>query len=597
MCGRFDPMCHARDALKDLIGNAIVSMAEAILEAVGKVLASLGTFWVRVDTPNLTSGDGATSRDAGAVAANFTGINTILGWSTWIAFGVCVISLMAAGARMGMRSRDGEDHVDRIAVVLMATIVISAAVGLVTKLVPMENSSGSPTVAYIQNSLWWYMIALATFSVIIGAARMAWEQRAAPGKDLVKSLLTLVVVSGAGLSGVSLLVAASDSFSEWIIDGSLKCGTGEGEACFGANMVGMMALGSGAVGIIGPMLVIIMGFFAVVGSVAQIIVMVVRSGMLVILAGMLPISAAATNTETGRAMFQKTTAWLLAFILYKPAAAIVYATAFRLTGDKVFGDDDTGLINVIVGLTMMIAALVALPALMKLIVPAVAAVPNAQGLTDAAHQAASKAMPSGAVERAGRSIMKKIGESASNSADSEPTGSTMTGPSGQDGAPGKPGPKPNPSPSRPNGGSPKGGSGNATAGALKTNVGTTAGGGAAAGASAAPGGGTAAGGGGAAAGGAAAGGGAAAAAGPIGAAVAAAGKVAMAIAKTAMSTVKAATNDATGSVGAPSGPDGSRLGWHSQGESKSGASGFSKSSVNTFKSNNSPSPRVARGSS
>ena len=52
--------------------------------------------------------------------------------------------------------------------------------------------------------------------------------------------------------------------------------------------------------------------------------------MLILLLGVLPIAAAATNTEMGRGWFKQIIAWLLAFILYKPVAAIVYATAIRL---------------------------------------------------------------------------------------------------------------------------------------------------------------------------------------------------------------------------------------------------------------------------
>ena len=50
---------------------------------------------------------------------------------------------------------------------------------------------------------------------------MAWEQRAEPGRELIKGLLTLVVVAGAGLTAISLAVAAADGFARWIIDSSL----------------------------------------------------------------------------------------------------------------------------------------------------------------------------------------------------------------------------------------------------------------------------------------------------------------------------------------------------------------------------------------
>ena len=106
--------------------------------------------------------------------------------------------------------------------------------------------------------------------------------------------------------------------------------------------------------------------------------MVVRGGMLVILAGILPLSASATNTERGRTWFKKCVAWLVAFILYKPAAAIVYATAFRLAGSDVFGSGDE-LMSAITGLVLMVLALLALPALMRFVTPMVAAMASGAG--------------------------------------------------------------------------------------------------------------------------------------------------------------------------------------------------------------------------
>ena len=536
-CGFLDVECKAKEWAASTIGDALTKTADAVLEAVGKAVASLGTMWVNIGTPTLTGGGGSTGVSPGDHAANVGGINTILGWATWIAFGICVLSLMVAGVRMGLGHRhEGQKHVDRLGVILVATIIISAAVGLVTAIAPAVNSPGSPTVAFIQNSLWWYMIAVAVVGVIFGAVRMAWEQRAEPGKDLVKSLMTLVVVSGAGLTAVSLLVAAGDSFSVWLLNGSLGCSIEDTNGtCFGGNMAGLLALTTNpATGGLGAILIIVLGLFAIVGSVVQILLMIVRAGMLVVLAGVLPVSAAATNTETGRNMFRKTVGWLLAFILYKPAAAIVYATAFKLSGTSIFKDDGSGLISVIVGLTLMAVALVALPALMSLIVPAVSSIASGSGMAMAA-MAGAAMLPSGAVA-AGRLLGGSGGGGSDEggSSSSPPSGSTNSaGPSGGQGGSG---------PS----GSPGTGSTGASGPAGASGVGSTGAAGAGAGAGA---------GGGAAAGGAAAGGGAAAAgaaAGPVGVAVGAGVQAVTGTMKAAAGAVQSAAEDSSG------GPNGSR---------------------------------------
>ena len=101
--------------------------------------------------------------------------------------------------------------------------------------------------------------------------------------------------------------------------------------------------------------------------------MIVRSGMLVILCGVLPLTASFTNTQTGKSWFTKCIGWLTAFIMYKPAAAIVYAAAFRLAGADAFSDDGTGLISAITGIILMVLALFAMPALRRFVTPMVAA--------------------------------------------------------------------------------------------------------------------------------------------------------------------------------------------------------------------------------
>jgi len=241
-----------------------------------------------------------------------------------------------------------------------------------------SGNNPSDAVAFIQGSLWWYMAAAAVLSVTIGGARMAWERRAEPGLDVLRSLMTLTAVSGAGLAVIALAVQAADAFAVWIIDRS-TVGTNFGEnlgALLLAPLVTPTAAGDG----MPALLVIFLGIGGIVTSCVQIILMIVRSGMLVILAGIFPLSASFTTTETGRTWFRRCCAWLLAFILYKPAAAIVYATAFRLSGADLFGDDSGGgLLNVLVGVTMMVLAILALPALMRFVTPAMSAMSAGAG--------------------------------------------------------------------------------------------------------------------------------------------------------------------------------------------------------------------------
>ena len=224
-CGITDPLACVGDAVNNAVGDAIENMANAVLEAFGKAVASLGTLWVNVGTPNLTGTGGGSPIAAGTTAPNSDGIIQVLGWVTWISIVFAAISIILLGALIATRMRNGEGFqaAGRLGIVLGAIFLISGATALVSGLLPNGPQGAGGTVLFLQSSLWWYMGAAAVVSVIVGGVRMAWEQRAEPGKETVKSLLTLIVVAGAGVTIVGLLVSAFDSFSVWILNGALNC--------------------------------------------------------------------------------------------------------------------------------------------------------------------------------------------------------------------------------------------------------------------------------------------------------------------------------------------------------------------------------------
>jgi hypothetical protein len=382
-------------------------------------------------------------------------------------------------------------------------------------LASQDGVTPSPVVGFINSELGYWTLALAVLSVILGGTRMIWEQRGAPLKDLLRSLLTLTLVSGLGLAVISILVIAADAFSASIID---RATDGKGFAHAMAILVMTNQTG------VGVFILIILGLVGLLASLVQIVLMIVRGGMLVILAGILPTTAAFTNTEMGRQWFQKAIGWTIAFILYKPAAAIVYAVAFKLMGSS----GGNVLLGSITGFALMIVALLALPALMRFVTPMVGAVASGSG---GGAGAAVGAMATGAVS---------MGRSGSGRGNASPTPASQPGQSaasaqGSKGAGGSNGGngKPTPGSTGPGGAPGKGTTGSAaTAGAGSS--------GSVAGASA----GTA---------GAGAASGAAKAAGPAGLAVAAGAHVASRASQAAQQTAQ----DSTSQSATPEGPSGS----------------------------------------
>jgi type IV secretion system protein TrbL len=300
-------------------------------------------------------------------------------------------------------------------------------------LTTVDGTTPSVTVSFLDNGLTPWTLALAVLSVIIGGSRMVWEQRGAPLKDLLRSLITLTLVSGMGLAVIAILVTAADAFSTAIIHTATD---GQGFA----NAIKKIAViqDSDAVFIL-----IVLGLIGLLTSLVQIVLMIVRGGMLVILAGILPTTAAFTNTEMGRQWFQKAVGWTIAFILYKPAAAIVYAAAFSLM-DSSAGKD--ALLGSITGFALMIVAVLALPALMRFVTPMVGPVAAGSG-GGAAAGATVGAVATGAVSmgrsgsgRGNASPTPPSSPPASSAGEKGNTGASKTGPGGNSGANARPTP-------------------------------------------------------------------------------------------------------------------------------------------------------------
>ncbi|WP_158544828.1 hypothetical protein [Blastococcus sp. TF02-09] len=237
----------------------------------------------------------------------------------------------------------------------------------------------SAAVGVLQSSLSWYTTAIAVLAVLLAAGRMAWHRRARPIADLLRGLGTLVLVTAAGVTAVTLVVGAADALSVWV----LHRATDDVEASF----VGLLALPeSGGMPVV---LTILLGSAVMLGAVLQIVVIIARGAVLVVLTGLLPLSASATSTETGRAVFVRTLTWVAAFVLYQPVAAMIYATSFLVAPDP----DASPLVAALTGTTFLVLALAALPALLRVLRPVVTAATS----VDRGGAHAAGRLPSGAV--------------------------------------------------------------------------------------------------------------------------------------------------------------------------------------------------------
>ena len=230
--------------------------------------------------------------------------------------------------------------------------------------VPSVEIASSPTVANIQDSLTWYTAAFAVLGCIVAGGWMALKQRAQPLVELAQSWVVLILITGSGVAAVQLCLQAGDGFSNWILADA-------GGPAFDKKMTGLLTgLSSSA---FGPLLVIVIGFFSIVAGIAQILLMIFRDAILVILCGVWPLTAAAYSMSWGKQWFTRVSSWIVAFILYKPTAALIYAASFEAFGNE------KGLRGSLIGMAMMVLAVLALPALMRLCTPAVGSMGSTGG--------------------------------------------------------------------------------------------------------------------------------------------------------------------------------------------------------------------------
>jgi len=229
---------------------------------------------------------------------------------------------------------------------------------------PQIGGAGGP-VAQVQGLIYWTQGFLLVLSLLYVAGKMAITRSGKVAGEAARGLGTMVVVVGAGVTAIDVLSVAGDAWSRWIINQSV-----------GGSMttrLGALAGGSAQMTQLGIGIEFIVALLGIISCIVQIFFLLARVGILTLLAGTLPLSAAGLATPAGRAWFQRTLAWIVAFLLYKPAAALVYASAFALAGH---GND---VISVLSGLMLIVLAVFALPALMRLATPMVAAASGGGG--------------------------------------------------------------------------------------------------------------------------------------------------------------------------------------------------------------------------
>ncbi|MHA7220264.1 hypothetical protein ACX80L_15420 [Arthrobacter sp. MDT1-48-3] len=240
-----------------------------------------------------------------------------------------------------------------------------------------DMGAGSATDRIQQSTLIFVGMA-GVIGTVFALIKLARDQDRASTENLVMGMVRTVLTTALAVPMVGLLFGVTDVLAPWLvttISGSAQedgLGTAMGlEALTGTTMTMQLA---GIVLFIVPL--------ALLGAIINAVIVIFSYGAAIALCGVLPIFAAASQTERGRKSFDKAVGWLAAVVLFKPAAAILYGAGLALlkgingTADNELGNTTIGLIT---GLVIICSACVAMPALAKVLVPAVSAGPQGMG--------------------------------------------------------------------------------------------------------------------------------------------------------------------------------------------------------------------------
>ena len=169
------------------------------------------------------------------------------------------------------------------------------------------------------------------------------------------------ILAGAALPAVILAMhLATDAVSaQWLEDGL------GGDPAATINSVALIDEETG----LGPAAVLILVVFALLGALAQLVALVVREGLLVVVVGLLPLAAASYSLSTGKQAFKTMIGFIVAALLFKPVATLLYLTAFWLSS----GAEAPSVMEAVSSMLLLAAAGLVLPALMRVVAPAVSA--------------------------------------------------------------------------------------------------------------------------------------------------------------------------------------------------------------------------------
>lgn len=232
--------------------------------------------------------------------------------------------------------------------------------------IPAIGDTGSAVDRLRQATLYLTILTavVSIFFVVMKAVFAHHQAASEESMNAATGLVRIIIASSVAIPTVILLSKGGDEYSQWLVD---QAANGD----VGKAVLKLMAFDTVATG--SPGFTFGLALIALFTSLVQAFLIVIRDALLILLVGTLPLAAAASITAAGRQTWNKMIAWLIAFLLFKPVAAMCYAGALWSVTNA------HNEIDAIAGIFLVILAVLVLPALMRLITPSVAKVGGGGG--------------------------------------------------------------------------------------------------------------------------------------------------------------------------------------------------------------------------
>ncbi|WP_439678998.1 hypothetical protein [Embleya sp. MST-111070] len=212
---------------------------------------------------------------------------------------------------------------------------------------------------------------VAVLSLLWVAGKMALSRNPMAVGAMAKAMFTLVVVTTSSIAFFGLLLKAGHTFTQWFmirgLSGKGDTAINQTEVCNAVQKYLEVAPMGSTEHPINFVLFLISAVLLIVTGVMLYLYMLARLIGMTLLLGVMPIFAAGSGTQTGKAALLKCFSFAVGFALLEPTAAFVIVPVFRMWADPADGSTAEGLASVI----LLGAGTLSLPATMRMVNPLV----------------------------------------------------------------------------------------------------------------------------------------------------------------------------------------------------------------------------------